>query len=69
MSGKSRLPVSAKSNAVTDEARVNEALDLMLQALKLLDRNQGPHDVCAHLDIAINRLQVSIDERGGAPGS
>lgn len=45
-----------------------KALNLMVEAIKLLDMNHGPHDVCAHLDLAINRLQESIDKSEDAAG-
>mgnify|MGYP003577001574 FL=1 len=47
------------------EAGIPQALSLMVEALRLLDRNHGPPDVCAHLDLAINRLQAMIDKGNG----
>jgi hypothetical protein len=43
-----------------------EALQLMVEALRLLDENDGPHDAGAHLDDAIHRLRKSIAESGGS---
>lgn len=68
MSGGNRISAAGKSNAADNEAKVNEALNLMHKALKLLDANHGPHDVCAHLDLAINRLRESIDKGEDAAG-
>lgn len=65
MSTGSRIPAAKKSDPRSKEARASEALSLMQQALKLLDKNDGPLDAGAHLDLAINRLQEAI-EKGGA---
>lgn len=62
MSSGSRIPAAENPNAKNKEARANEALNLMLQALDLIDKNEGPRDVGAHLDLAINRLQESIEK-------
>jgi hypothetical protein len=57
----------AGRNSATDgnhpspEERVREALVLLEQALALLDANEGPGDVGAHLDLAINRLKDWLD--------
>jgi hypothetical protein len=64
MSIGSRIPAAEKSKAKRKEARANEALDLMQQALQILDMNEGPHDACAQLDVAINRLRDSIAKKG-----
>ena len=37
-----------------------QALLLMEQALQILDSNQCPADIGAHLDLAINRLRSEI---------
>lgn len=39
-----------------------EALELMQKALLLIDRHDGPHDVGAHLDLAIARLKEWIEQ-------
>lgn len=68
MSSGSRIPAAKDSSAKSKEARASEALNLMQQALKLLDMNEGPHDACAQLDVAINRLQESLakgEDEGG----
>lgn len=49
------------ANATGEETGVEHALNLMREALSLLDTSHGPHDVRAHLDLAINRLQASFD--------
>jgi hypothetical protein len=68
MSSGSRIPAADNSDVLGKEARANEALNLMLQALKLLDKNEGPPDVGAHLDLAIHRLQESIEKNGDEAG-
>jgi hypothetical protein len=62
MSSGSRIPAAKNSSTKSKEERASEALKLMLQALALLDRNEGPADVGAHLDLAIHRLQESIEK-------
>ena len=39
---------------------LDQALELMEQALEILDSNECPADVGAHLDLAINRLRASV---------
>lgn len=39
---------------------MEEALRLMLRAIKILDREKAPADIGAHLDLAIHRLQRTI---------
>jgi hypothetical protein len=49
---------------------LGEALRLMAQALDILDRENAPADIGAHLDMAIQRLRhgLSAPEPGeGAP--
>lgn len=58
MSSGHRISAADGSNAVNN---AKEALSLMREALRLLDLHDGPHDVRAHIDLAINRLQASID--------
>lgn len=41
-----------------------EALDLMEKALLLIDHHDGPHDVGAHLDLAVSRLKEWIEQGG-----
>lgn len=62
MSSGSRIPAAENSKAKRKEAKANEALGLMQQALKILDMNEGPHDACAQLDVAISRLQESLEK-------
>jgi hypothetical protein len=62
MSKGTRNPAADSSNTKTREAAAKQALNRMTEALRLLDTNDGPHDVRAHLDLAINRLQESIDK-------
>lgn len=62
MSKGTRIPATDSSNATKSEAAAKQALDRMIEALRLLDMSHGPHDVCAHLDLAINRLQESLDK-------
>lgn len=68
MSNGSRVSAAENSNAMGRRARVNEALNLMLQALELIDKNEGPTEVGAHLDLAIHRLQESIESRDDKGG-
>jgi hypothetical protein len=62
MSKGTRVSAPGNSTAGEDEAGARQALGLMIEALRLLDLDHGPHDVRAHLDLAINRLQASIDQ-------
>lgn len=39
------------------------ALELMEKALSLIDANDGPNDVGAHLDLAIHRLREWIQSQ------
>lgn len=55
MSHPSRDPAANESIPKTDPA--NEALDLLVEALELIDSIEGPGDVGAHLDLAIHRLR------------
>ncbi|MDP9423685.1 MAG: hypothetical protein M3Q19_12795 [Pseudomonadota bacterium] len=62
MSSDRRIPATDESNPEKKrEASANEALSLMRKALELIDRNDGPVDVGAHLDLAIHRLQKSTE--------
>jgi hypothetical protein len=47
------------------KARADEALELMNQALQLLDDNGAPDDAGAHLDCAINRLREWMTDEAG----
>jgi hypothetical protein len=60
MSTGSRDPAAADPNRTRKEVGANEALTLMLQALELLDENEGPDDAGAHLDLAIHRVKEWI---------
>ena len=52
------------STPAGSEQRVAEALELMTEALQLIDENDGPHDAGAHLDSAIDRLRKWLAEKG-----
>ncbi|HEY0630096.1 MAG TPA: hypothetical protein VGD23_12285 [Sphingomicrobium sp.] len=65
MSTEDRISATDASNSLNDEIGVRRALELMREALELLDGNHGPHDVRAHLDDAINRLQRELDGSEG----
>ena len=43
---------------------MDEALRLMILALEILDREEAPGDVGAHLDLAIQRLRQALAARG-----
>lgn len=60
-------PVSTRGDAArsSKQAQASEALQLMQQALSLIDQAEGPDDAGAHLDFAITRLNEWL-ERGGA---
>ena len=45
--------------------KVNQALDLMEGALRILDDHGGPHDAGAHLDLAVHRLREWLEAREG----
>ena len=49
----------------TSESPANQALDLMEQALALMDKEGGPVDAGAHLDLAIHRLKDWIATNKG----
>ena len=68
MPGSKRISAANQSTA-KDEEGVPRALGLMIDALKLLDRNRGPHDVCAHLDLAINRLKATLGKGRTPPNN
>ena len=57
MSSIDRVPATADTNAKSQENRAQSALDLMKQALQLIDDNDGPDDAGAYLDQAIHRLE------------
>ena len=57
MSNSSSVPRPDGSSEADDQARANDALELMQQALQLLDDNDGPHDAGADLASAIDRLE------------
>ncbi len=40
---------------------LSRALDLMQAALSIIDRSDAAFDAAAHLDLAINRLRLSIE--------
>lgn len=61
MSNADRDPATEETNAASEGNRAGAALDLMMQALILIDANEGPDDAGAYLDQAIHRLQDWID--------
>jgi len=48
---------ATRNNASDPQAGAGEALSLMERALGVLDANDLPADIGAHLDLAINRLK------------
>ena len=60
MSRASRDSASGIPDPIPSRDNVTEALSLMIEALELIDANQGPDDVGAHLDLAIHRLKEWI---------
>lgn len=61
MSNTDRDPATDETNAGSNGGRARAALDLMKQALQLIDDNEGPGDAGAYLDQAIHRLEDWID--------
>jgi hypothetical protein len=45
----------------TGVGQLVRALELMRAALNLLDEANAPHDLGAHLDLAICRLELLVD--------
>ena len=62
MPTESRDPAANKLSRAEDKAAT--ALELMQQALDLIDANDGPHDAGAILDQSIHRLRDWIEKRG-----
>jgi hypothetical protein len=55
------IPASAEGALHQERVqRWAEALELMRQALKMLDESCAPSHVAPHLDLAINRLEEAI---------
>lgn len=50
----------------SDDPR-SRALNLLTLALQILDENDVPADIGAHVDVAIARLSEVIDQSGEAP--
>ena len=44
------------------ERNVSAALDLMVEALTILDEREAPADIGAHLDLAIERLREFVGQ-------
>jgi hypothetical protein len=61
MATTSRDPSIPSPDLASPNESAQEALDLMLQALKLIDASEGASVAGAHLDLAIHRLQEWID--------
>ena len=47
--------------------RIRAALDLMVTSLQILDEAEAPADAGAHLDLAIHRLRMAIEEQAQVP--
>lgn len=45
---------------LTHDNRLSDALDLLIDALRLLDTASAPPDIGAHVDLAIHRLRASL---------
>jgi hypothetical protein len=62
------MPTSGRDPATGEELRSLEefagALSLMERALDIIDHHDGPVDVGAHLDLAIDRLKRWIELSG-----
>jgi hypothetical protein len=65
------VPASAGKGGLHQKRvqRWTEALELMRQALKMLDESSAPSHVAPHLDLAINRLEEAIQspDEGESP--
>lgn len=59
-----RIPLPMEANTQPDPDSADAALELMVQALGLIDANDGPADAGCYLDHAIHRLRDWIDRRG-----
>ena len=61
------MPTESRDHAAEESSREKNmaemALELMQQALDLIDANDGPHDVGAILDQSIHRLRDWLDKR------
>lgn len=55
-----RVPATQTSPS-SEMAQARAALDLMVEALALIDANDGPGDAGCYLDHAIHRLRDWID--------
>jgi hypothetical protein len=59
-----RIPAPLEANTEPGRDRADAALELMVEALRLIDANDGPADAGCYLDHAIHRLREWIDRRG-----
>ena len=59
-----RIPVPLEANAEPVRDGADAALELMVEALGLIDANDGPADAGCYLDHAIHRLRTWIEQRG-----
>jgi hypothetical protein len=64
MPGPGRIPAADHNDSDGPEGSAGKALNLMVQALELLDREGGAHVAGAHLDLAIHRLREWIGKEG-----
>lgn len=67
MSNSNPASTAGGSASRSRECQLNEALQLMQRALKLIDEADGPGDIGANLDLAITRLTEFLES--GAPDS
>ena len=58
-----RIPVPLTANTEPPQDLADAALQLMVEALGLIDANDGPADAGCYLDHAIHRLREWIDKR------
>ena len=58
-----RIPTMTETNLSFEPVQARTALDLMVQALDLIDANDGPGDAGCYLDHAIHRLRDWIESR------
>ncbi|MDV3256951.1 MAG: hypothetical protein LOX97_04050 [Sphingomonas sp.] len=57
--------VAAPRSNPSIPGEVQQALNLMEGALRILDDHGGPHDAGAHLDLAVHRLREWLQAREG----
>lgn len=62
MPGPARDDAAGSPDATPSKWPANEALDMMVEALRLIDLDGGAGVAGAHLDLAIHRLREWIDK-------